>query len=64
MKTDSRTPHKISISCYVCNQRIKCDPVYIAMGLFRHERCCPGSIKWLKSPVGRRSVLPKYFDKE
>lgn len=39
--------------CYVCGKRIKDnDSVYIGNNTWRHKKCKPGSIQWLKSPLG------------
>lgn len=40
--------------CYVCYQRIKGDEgVHIGHQLWRHKKCKPGSVQWLKSPKAR-----------
>jgi hypothetical protein len=43
--------------CYVCGRKIKSEPVYIGKGLFRHESCYPGSMRWINSDIGRASAL-------
>lgn len=48
--------------CYVCLKPIKKEGVYIGNGIFRHEACSPGTARWLKSEVGKKSNLRKYFE--
>lgn len=50
--------------CYVCSEVIKDgqESVYIGKGMSRHEGCAPGSAKWLKSIIGRKSSLKKFFE--
>jgi len=49
--------------CYVCCKRIKDDDggVYIGNNTWRHKKCKPGSIQWLKSPLSREAAtdVPK-----
>ena len=44
-------------ACYVCGRELKAELVYIGKGLYRHESCFPGSLRWINSAVGRASVL-------
>lgn len=48
--------------CYVCLKPFKTEAVYIGKGVYRHESCSPGTVRWLKSEVGRQSDLRKYFE--
>jgi len=36
-------------------------PVYIGQDTYRHASCEPGSAKWMKSVVGKKSSIRKYF---
>lgn len=47
--------------CYVCLKPLK-RGVYIGKGIFRHESCSPGTARWLKSEVGKKSNLREYFE--
>ncbi len=44
-------------ACYVCGREIKTGLVYIGQGLYRHESCYPGSLRWINSAAGRASML-------
>lgn len=46
--------------CYVCCQRINnTDSVYIGQNKWRHKKCKPGSVQWLKSPLSKdENALP------
>jgi hypothetical protein len=44
-------------ACYVCGRVLKEGLVYIGKGLYRHESCYPGSLRWINSAAGRASVL-------
>lgn len=48
-------------ACYVCGRTIKSTPVYIGKGIYRHERCYPGSARWLNSEVGHASSFYPLF---
>jgi hypothetical protein len=51
--------------CYVCYERIRNEEgVYIGKELWRHKKCKPGSANWLKSKVGRDSMLSNYLHPE
>ena len=40
--------------CYVCCQHIdESERVYIGKDKWRHKKCKPGSIQWMKSPLSR-----------
>lgn len=53
---------KKSLPCYVCGKLVKRNPVVLLTGrLVRHTMCEPGSTRWMKSKVGKRSPLRKYF---
>lgn len=44
--------------CYVCYQRIKKDEgICVGQDLWRHQKCKPGSRKWLKSKAGQENPL-------
>jgi hypothetical protein len=44
--------------CYVCGKKIKGDDgVYIGNNTWRHKKCKPGSVQWLKSPLSRDTTL-------
>ncbi len=48
-----------SYYCYVCNKKIKNNPIYIGNGMYRHIRCHAGSKKWLHSKITKHSKLIK-----
>ncbi len=50
--------------CYVCNKDISGITTYITGGLFRHDRCAPGSARWLASARARVSGLTEFFERE
>lgn len=58
---DQRPNRKTAVRCYVCDREIKATAVYVGQGKYRHERCCPGSARWLESPIGRKSKLRAFF---
>ena len=44
------------IICYVCAKKIKDgDGQYLCKDTWRHHDCCPGSTKWLRSSIGKKS---------
>jgi len=48
--------------CYVCKEYVKVSKAqYIGNDLYRHTGCYPGSIKWLKSDIGKKSPLYEIF---
>lgn len=51
-------------SCYVCKGAIKQYPVYIGQDLYRHEKCCPGSARWMLSARAQVSELTEFFGSE
>lgn len=50
--------------CYVCGHGIRNSPIYIGQGRYRHERCFPGSQRWLQSEVGKCSSMYEFFARE
>jgi len=50
--------------CYVCGAEIRGFAVNILGGLYRHSKCCPGSVKWLASARARVSELTEFFERE
>gem|GEM_PF-5855398 len=52
---------KLQTICYVCGKVIKGKMIYIGGGLYRHVECEPGSYRWLKSPVGKKSRIRDCF---
>lgn len=51
--------------CYVCDKPIDGEPVPVGNETYRHQRCEPGSKRWLAAqeakPKKERSALYKYF---
>lgn len=41
--------------CYVCLKQIKELKIYIGKNMFRHPKCIPGSSKWLKSKISKKT---------
>lgn len=58
------------VLCYVCNNGLdRSKAVYIGLNkkdqpLYRHQRCAPGTVKWLNSKVGRKSEIKTFFERE
>ncbi len=50
--------------CYVCGKVIKGKAIYVGKGLYRHTECAPGSKRWLKSAVSKKSDMRDWFIKE
>ena len=60
-------------ACYVCEHEVvpvveivhglkhTVSPVYVGQDRWRHARCEPGGARWMKSKIGKRSELRKYF---
>ena len=47
--------------CYVCGGTIRGEPVQLAAGIgrppvYRHERCAPGTARYLRNPKLRRRL--------
>jgi len=43
--------------CYVCCQRIgENEAVHIGQNKWRHKKCKPGSVQWLKSPLNEKQI--------
>ena len=51
-------------TCYVCNKVIQGNPVYICGDKWRHERCSPGSKRWMRSDVGKSSDSRSYYPED
>lgn len=47
--------------CYVCNNIIRQNPVYVCGEKFRHHRCQPGGARWLESDRAKESEMTQYF---
>ena len=52
---------KLQTICYVCGKVIGGKIIYIGGGLHRHAQCEPGSSRWLKSPIGKKSCIRNCF---
>lgn len=52
---------KLQTICYVCGKEIRDRDVCIGKGLYRHTSCEPGSSRWLKSSVSKRSCVRDCF---
>lgn len=49
-------------TCYVCHKGInKKDEIHIGKGIYRHDRCHPGSVRWIRSETGKKSKLREFF---
>lgn len=44
-------------ACYVCGGEIRTEPVYIASGVYRHQRCEPGSARYMRNRRLRNRFL-------
>jgi hypothetical protein len=47
--------------CYVCKKKISAFPVYIGKDTYRHIRCQPGGLRWLRSERGEKSEVAEFF---
>lgn len=52
---------KIQTICFVCNRVIKGEIRYIGKGMYRCEKCKPGSARWKRSSVGKKSDAREFF---
>lgn len=48
--------------CFVCKKpRNKKKIIELTKYKWRHDKCGPGSVKWLQSAVGKTSDMRQYF---
>lgn len=52
---------KIQTICFVCGRVINGKIKYIGKDMYRHENCKPGSARWMRSYVGRKSGFRDFF---
>lgn len=52
---------KIQTICFVCSRVIKGKNRYIGSGKYRCEKCKPGSARWMRSSVGKKSEVREFF---
>lgn len=52
---------KVQTICFVCRKVIKGEIRYIGKGMYRCEKCKPGSARWKRSSVGKKSDAREFF---
>jgi len=52
---------KLQTICYVCGKIIKGKEICIGNNMYRHQRCRPGTYRWLHSHAGKKSIFRKLF---